>query len=277
MKVVLDHPLSVSMMIAAFTGISWYVGAEINISLFLVFKRRGRGLYFWSCAFVSWGVVLQPLFIILADFHVWKENQIVPAILLIYLTWMIMVVPQSWVLYSRLHLIMSNATVLQVIKWILVFNSFVFSIPTMVIGTMSQTTNVNPNLPRANLLWGRAELAVFFIQETALSMIYIIKIKTYLRDRSPLHQLTNNNPDNLVEKETSILRQLVWVNVLIIALDIALLAIHGAGLFHLQGAMKPCVYGIKLKVEFVILNRLRDGVRRLASGRIWLGIKAPAN
>lgn len=39
-------------------------------------------------------------------------------------------------------------------------------------------------------------------------------------------------------------------------LDIALLGIQYASLFYLQGAFKPCVYGIKLKVEFVILNRL---------------------
>jgi hypothetical protein len=67
------------------------------------FKKR-RGLYFWSCALSSWGVILQPVFIILADFGVWTDLR--GSITMIYLTWFIMVVPQSWVLYSRLHLIM---------------------------------------------------------------------------------------------------------------------------------------------------------------------------
>lgn len=126
--------LPVSMMIAAFTGISWYIGIEINVSLFLLFKRR-KGVYFWSCALGSWGIILQPLFIILADFGVWKDR--VPSIVMIYLTWLIMVVPQSWVLYSRLHLLMDREKLLQTIKVILIFNSIVFSIPTIVIGTIA--------------------------------------------------------------------------------------------------------------------------------------------
>lgn len=96
-----DLPMSMTM--AAFAGISWYIGAEINTSLFLLFKRRW-GLYFWSCALCSWGVILQPLFIILADFGVWTDLR--GSITMIYLTWFIMVVPQSWVLYSRLNLLM---------------------------------------------------------------------------------------------------------------------------------------------------------------------------
>lgn len=130
----IKQDLPMAMMIAAFTGISWYIGVEINTSLFLLFKRR-RGLYFWSCALSSWGVILQPLFIILADFGVWKDA--IPSIIMIYLTWLIMVVPQSWVLYSRLHLLMRTASVMRAIKFILIFNSVVFSVPTMVIGTIA--------------------------------------------------------------------------------------------------------------------------------------------
>lgn len=126
--------LPMSMVIAAFTGISWYIGVEINISLFLLFKRR-RCLYFWSCALSSWGVILQPVFIILADFGVWTD--LVPSIVMIYLTWFIMVVPQSWVLYSRLHLLVRNTAILRAIKYILIFNSIMFSVPTVVIGTIA--------------------------------------------------------------------------------------------------------------------------------------------
>lgn len=126
--------LPMSMMFAAFTGISWYIGIEINISLFLLFKHR-RGLYFWSCALTSWGVILQPLFMILADYNIWKDK--IPAIVIIYLTWLIMVVPQSWVLYSRLHLLINTTKTLSRIKLVLIFTSIVFSIPTIVIGTLA--------------------------------------------------------------------------------------------------------------------------------------------
>lgn len=55
---------------------------------------------------------------------------------------------------------------------------------------------------------------------------------------------------------------LVLANLLIIALDIALLGIQYGGdhLFYLQGAFKPCVYGVKLKVEFLVLNRLIESL-----------------
>lgn len=122
------------MAMAGLAAISWYIGIEINISLFLLLKRR-HGLYFWSCALASWGVILQPLFMILADFDVWKDP--VPSLVMIYITWFIMVVPQSWVLYSRLHLLMRDTKTLQIIKYVLIFNSVVFSIPTMIIGTLA--------------------------------------------------------------------------------------------------------------------------------------------
>jgi hypothetical protein len=52
------------------------------------------------------------------------------------------------------------------------------------------------------------------------------------------------------------MHHLIATNVLIIVLDIALLAIVYAEMWYLQGNMKPAVYGVKLRIEFSILNRL---------------------
>ncbi|KAG8406479.1 hypothetical protein J3459_012423 [Metarhizium acridum] len=266
-----DLPLSMTM--AAFIGISWYIGIEINVSLFLIFKRR-RGLYFWACALTSWGVILQPLFIILADFGVWKDA--VPSIALIYLSWLIMVVPQSWVLYSRLHLLMHTASVLRAIKYVLVFNSVVFSIPTMVIGTIA-ATSINGNLPAFNLVWDRIQLVVFFVQEAALGILYILQTRRYLRGRAPLTEHTwSPSPAGpaarpQTKEQKAVLWQLIYANCAIIALDTVLLGIQCANMFHLQGAFKPCVYGIKLKLEFVILNRLIQTIRKPAATALYLG------
>lgn len=126
--------LPMSMTIAAFIGISWYIGIEINVSLFMLFQRQ-RGLYFWSCALCSWGVILQPLFIILADFRIWTD--LVGSITMIYLTWFILVIPHSWVLYSRLYLIVQDQKLLRHVRYILMFNSVVFSVPTVIIGIIA--------------------------------------------------------------------------------------------------------------------------------------------
>ncbi|TWU74187.1 hypothetical protein ED733_001636 [Metarhizium rileyi] len=263
--------LAMSMTMAAFIGISWYIGIEVNLSLFLLFKQR-RGLYFWSCALTSWGVILQPLFMILADFGVWKAP--VPSMVMIYLTWLMMVVPQSWVLYSRLHLLMPTASTLRMIRYVLIFNSIVFSVPTMVIGTIAQATNINPDLPSFNLIWDRLQLVVYFTQETALSILYIFQTRKFLRERAPLLDRPWSAPSAVAvaggqrpqsKEQKTVLWQLVYANVLIIALDIVLLGIQCANMFHLQAAFKPCVYGIKLKLEFVILNRLISTIRKPSS------------
>ncbi|XWX01269.1 hypothetical protein V2A60_009295 [Cordyceps javanica] len=275
--------LTMSMIMAAFIGIAWYIGVEINASLFLLFKRR-RGLYFWACALTSWGVILQPVFIILADFAVWKDP--VPSIAMIYLTWFIMVIPQSWVLYSRLHLLMHTDSVLRVIKYVLIFNSVVFSIPTMVIGTIAQATTINPSLTSFNLVWDRVQLVVYFVQETALSVLYIFQTRKYLKGRAPLRQRAWSTPSTAgaapgpgpsrqTSQESAVLWQLIWANTVIIALDITLLGIQCADLFHLQGAFKPCVYGVKLKLEFVILNRLISTVRQPSSDVFYSGSAGP--
>jgi len=60
---------------------------------------------------------------------------------------------------------------------------------------------------------------------------------------------------------------LIWVNFLIIGLDITILAIEYAGLYTVQTTYKAAVYSIKLKMEFAILNRLIDMIQgRLPAG-----------
>jgi hypothetical protein len=130
----LKHDLPMAMTMAAFAGISWYIAAEINVSLFWFFKRR-RGLYFWSCALASWGIIAQSLFIILADFGVWKNPA--GSITLIYLSWLFMVIPQSWILYSRLYLLMQQDSMLRWVRAVLIFNSIVFGITTLPLGILT--------------------------------------------------------------------------------------------------------------------------------------------
>jgi hypothetical protein len=57
-------------------------------------------------------------------------------------------------------------------------------------------------------------------------------------------------------KTKSMLHHLIYINLLIISLDITLLGIQYASLFYLQGSFKPAIYAVKLKLEFVILNQL---------------------
>jgi len=51
---------------------------------------------------------------------------------------------------------------------------------------------------------------------------------------------------------------LIYINILIIVLDLVLLGTEYAGLFYIQTTLKCAVYSIKLKLEFTILNQLLE-------------------
>lgn len=117
------------------------------------------------------------------------------------------------------------------------------------------------------------------MQEAALSILYMFQTRKYLRGRAPLteHAWSSSSAGpaarpQQTKEQKAVLWQLVYANCVILALDVVLLGIQCANMFHLQGAFKPCVYGIKLKLEFVILNRLIQTIRKPAStGGLYLG------
>ncbi|KAF2649531.1 hypothetical protein K491DRAFT_708071 [Lophiostoma macrostomum CBS 122681] len=244
----LKDDLPVAMTMAAFVGISWYICVETNIRLFVTFARR-RGLYFWSCLLCSWGVLIQPLATILTDFAMWKDKYV--AMVVIYVSWWIMVVPQSFVLYSRLYLVMHNQVRLRCVLYFIMFNSVVFSVPTMVMGILAQTS-MSATLGAPYLVWDKLQLTVFFVQETILSMLYILETRKRLQNSTKVRQ---------DDKSREVFKHLIYINIFVILLDCSLLGLSYANLFYVQSAYKPCVYGVKLRVEFAVLNRLISSVQ----------------
>ncbi|OAX80428.1 hypothetical protein ACJ72_05240 [Emergomyces africanus] len=243
----LKADLPVSMTMAAFVGISWYIAAELNIRLFLIFKRK-RGLYFWSCCLCSWGIIVHPLCMILFDFGILTQPWV--ALVLVYATWWIMVVPQAVVLYSRLHLVICNRKHLRYVLFMIVFTVVFVSIPTMILGTFAQAGE-NPTVVRINSVWDRVQVSIFFVEETTISALYVIETRRRLQDLQVLHA-PGERGNNIYQ----VMHHLIYVNLLIIFLDITLLGLSYSTHFYIQAAYKPCVYGLKLRVEFSILNRL---------------------
>ncbi|KAK8047952.1 hypothetical protein PG996_016016 [Apiospora saccharicola] len=248
--------LPASMTMAAFCGIAWYIGIELNFSLFVTFKRW-RGRYFWSCVLGSWGIILHPLFIILADFGVWTNLK--GSILMIYLTGFLMILPQSWALFSRLHLLTRNTTLLRCIRWVLLFTSIVIPPPTIVIGFLAQATAMSASLDRVNMIWDRVQVTIYLVQESLLSVLYILETRRHL---AVVGFIDDKPGASLWSRRDGLFMHLICTNLLVIALDVTLLGMEFAGLFYVQGAFKPCVYGVKLKVEFLVLNRLVQSVQQ---------------
>lgn len=71
---------------------------------------------------------------ILLDFGVLPPGWL--GTVLVYLTWWIMVVPQAVVLYSRLHLVISNQRHLRYVLYMIIFTLVFVSIPTVVLGVI---------------------------------------------------------------------------------------------------------------------------------------------
>ena len=103
-------------LIAAFTALGWTNGLEVIVQALITFKRY-RTLYFWSIIISSFGALLHGVGSVLKLFDVVKA-QLAPALVL-YFGWFFMVVGHSVVLYSRLHLIVSDRRLLTVVKYLI--------------------------------------------------------------------------------------------------------------------------------------------------------------
>lgn len=245
----LKNDLPVAMTMAAFVGAAWYICVELNVRLWFSYLRK-KGLYFWACFVGTQGVLTQPLLIILADFGQIKNKYV--AFTFIYLSWWMLVIPQSVVLYSRLHLIISNPKHNRYVLYMIIFTTIFISLPTMGLGVAAQASQI-PHILAANLIWDRVQVTIFFLQETIISILYIIETRRVLLNRSILGE----------EDETvrTVMRHLIYTNILVVFLDCSLLGMSYSPYFYVQAAFKPCVYGVKLRVEFSILNRLVSTLR----------------
>ncbi|KAF2801261.1 uncharacterized protein BDZ99DRAFT_577720 [Mytilinidion resinicola] len=245
----LKADLPVAMTMAAFMGVAWYLCVELNIRLWFAFLRK-RGLYFWACCVASWGVLTQPLFMVLVDFD--QVTNPYAGLTLIYISWFIMVIPQSVVLYSRLHLVIANPDLHRYVLYMICFTTICIAPPTMGLGIASQGSG-DPRLMAANKVWDKVQVTIFFVQETIISILYIIETRRVLENRATLGE-TDKSVRN-------VMHHLIYTNILVVCLDIALLGLSYSHFFYVQSAFKPCVYGVKLRVEFSILNRLVQSVR----------------
>ena len=130
----LKEDLPTSMAIAGLSAMSWYIVFELVTHMYYTFKRK-NGVYFWSCVVSVCGILLSPLFNILKDYGVWKSES--GTIIMVVFSWWIMVVPQSVVLYSRLHLVTHSKGVLRFVFWMIVMVAIFISIPTVIWSILS--------------------------------------------------------------------------------------------------------------------------------------------
>ncbi|KAF4999975.1 hypothetical protein FGRMN_2117 [Fusarium graminum] len=233
--------LPVNMTIAGLFAIACYNCLEILISLLSRFKRHD-GLYFWSMITATLGIVLHSIVVLL------RYYSLGPNFVLCVLTcvgWYGMVTGQSVVLYSRLHLIVEDKSKTRWVLYMIIINFFILHVPTTVLFLGSNTSQGARFIGPFNV-YERIQLAGFCIQEAIISGLYIWETTRGLK---PIFAVRKH-------MQRTIIRYLVIVNVLVILLDVCLIVTQYMSHFNIQTTFKPVVYSIKLKMEFVVLNKL---------------------
>lgn len=211
---------------------------ELNITVFLTFRRKGE-LYFWSLLISSWGLTFHAVGFIL-KFLVGTSWLL--SIPLITTGWVAMVTGQSFVLYSRLHLVVRDQRTLRYILYLILTNVLALHLPTVIFTYGSNSPNPGPWIGKFNIM-ERIQLAGFCIQETIISAVYVWATVRMLG--SIYHSSTRK-----------FMFQLILINFCCIGMDLVLICLEYTNNYVSEASIKPMIYAIKLKLEFTILNQL---------------------
>ena len=231
-----------STLIACLLTLAIYNVLELSFLIFSVFKIR-RSLYFWSFLIATWGIPFYAVGFMLK--YVDGSTERILIVVLISVGWCCMVTGQSFVLYSRLHLVLWNQTYLRFVLVMIIFDAIICHIPPIVMAAGANTTNATPYI-LAYSVYEKVQVTIFFIQELTISALYIFEAAKLLRSESNIRG----------RKVHRVKSHLILVNLVIIALDITILALEYAHLYDIQTSFKAFAYSLKLKLEFSILNRL---------------------
>ena len=230
-------PVSTAVL-AACTAVAWAYTFELDLHVLLTFRRRG-GLYFWSLLVSSWGCSIHALAFILKFLVGTSPGVYLP---FVEIGWVAMVTGQAFVLYSRLHLVVRKSRTLNYILIMVLFNVFALHVPTVILTVGSNSLATHEWVHAFNIM-ERIQLAGFCVQEFIISTVYIVSTVRILG--SVYHSLTRK-----------VMFQLILINAICIGMDIILIGLEYSNQYIGEASLKPAIYVIKLKIEFIVLNQL---------------------
>ncbi|KAF2099407.1 hypothetical protein NA57DRAFT_74907 [Rhizodiscina lignyota] len=232
----------------AFSAVAIWSSVPLTLRVFTTLKRR-RGPYFWSLLITSWGLCIRQIGYTLSFLAPWVSW--IASNILAQAGWVAMVTGFSVVLYSRLNLIVESRKVRRWALVMIVADGLIFH-PAMITLSIGQIALRHEGKLHAVAQWQsvfkpleRIQILVFSAQETIISFFYVWAAYQYLRSRFEQGGKTR-----------SAMILLLVVQLVIVAVDIALIAIDFAGLLELKLFIHSFVYAAKLELEFVVLNQL---------------------
>jgi hypothetical protein len=230
---------------------------ELLVLVYVTFKRH-TGLYFWSIIITTLGIVLQTTGYILKEFR----NTCPPILVTIIckVGWVTNVTGFSIVLWSRLHLVVSDTRILRGVLCMIIINGIICHTPIVVFefGLMyHHSTYLHPMQ-----IMERIQQTIFTLQETTISSLYIYYTARFLQSGYGM-------------RTRKLITLLVCVQILVVALDAMLTVFDYTDKFTLKCTIHPFVYSIKLKLEFIVLNQLQTLVKRGMTLGLSLGTSPP--
>ncbi|KAK5065035.1 hypothetical protein LTR84_000870 [Exophiala bonariae] len=233
-----------AIIVVVCVTLSFYNCVELLV-LVLTSFRQWRGLYFFSLVIASIGVIPYCLGFLLEYFHLlvfWAS------MLFSSIGWTMLITGQAFVLYSRLGLILTDAKILKGVKWMIIIDAIVFHCGTTIIQYGTAYGSHKASFTHALFYMEKIQMTGFTVQEFIISGIYLWKTVQLLR---------------MIQREGTrrVMWELLTINIVIILMDIALLAMEYKALRAMERAFKSVIYSVKLKLEFAVLGRLVDLVQ----------------
>ncbi|KAJ5081306.1 hypothetical protein NUU61_009570 [Penicillium alfredii] len=253
---------AISIGVIIFVSIALYNALELAVLIPVSFQRY-RTLYFWALLTSAMlGVIPAGLGTI---FQFFSLTPLWVSLLLANIGFVMMVPNQSVVLYSRLHLVSQNHRMLRFLKWLIIVDTVLLLIPTISLNFGSAYVPTSPGWTKGFEVVERIQLTWFSAQETLISSVYIVETVRMIR----------LSPDG-DKRRHKILYELLAINVVAIAMDLALLVLEFLGFYFTQIILKATVYSIKLKLEFAVLGMLVSIVHAHSSDPVWYGEWSPS-
>ncbi|EKJ73127.1 hypothetical protein NXS19_006024 [Fusarium pseudograminearum] len=222
-----------------------YNAIELLTLIYLTFKRKA-GLYFWSILIASFGLIPYCLGWLIVYFDLTHDYV---GMIIETVGWVLVISGQSVVLYSRLHLILSDRMILRSVLAMIIVNGLVWH-TTMTILLFGSEYSPKDNRNGFNNVFNITEkisMSCFYMQELTISGIYIWKSLGILK--------------TAFGSTKTMLYKLFAINIAIVIMDIAMVVIELMDFYVWEQGIKLVTYSIKLKLEFAVLSELIEFVR----------------
>ncbi|KAH7147680.1 hypothetical protein DER46DRAFT_563973 [Fusarium sp. MPI-SDFR-AT-0072] len=231
--------------------LSLYNAIELLTLISLTFKRRS-GLYFWSILIASFGIIPYCLGWLIVYFDLTHDYV---GMIIETVGWVLVISGQSVVLYSRLHLIVTDVKILRAVLIMIIINGLVWhsTMTVLLFGSEYSPSDNRRGFNNVFNIMEKISMSIFYLQELVISGLYIWKSMEILK--------------TAFGNTRSMLYKLFTINFVIILMDIALLTIEFHDLYVWEQGIKLVTYSVKLKLEFAVLSELIEFVRNRSGTR----------